>query len=271
MLEKVKTLIESKRFEVVITALILINAVTLGLETSPAIMADWGHILRVADKILLAIFVAELVAKITVYRTAFFKSGWNVFDFVIVTIALVPASGAFSVMRALRVLRVLRLITVIPSLKRVVGAMISALPGMGSIIVLLLLVFYVSAVMATKLFQGTEPEAFGDLGRSFYTLFQLMTLDGWSGEIVKPVLENHPFAMLFFMPFILFSAFVVLNLFIGVVVGAMQDEASDTKEQAELERQAIETEILQELRMLRAEVQQMRAQDHSRPQSGSHI
>jgi voltage-gated sodium channel len=193
-----------------------------------------------------------------VYRTAFFKSGWNVFDFVIVAIALIPASGAFSVLRALRVLRVLRLITVIPSLKRVVGAMISALPGMGSIIVLLLLVFYVSAVMATKLFQTTEPDAFGDLGRSFYTLFQLMTLDGWSGEIVKPVLENHPFAMLFFMPFILFSAFVVLNLFIGVVVGAMQDEASDKSQQAAEDSVATQMEMLQEIRGLRRDVEELR-------------
>jgi voltage-gated sodium channel len=258
MLDKLQALIESKRFEGVITALILLNAVTLGLETSPAIMAVWGDVLYGLDKILLAIFVLELVAKIAVYRVAFFKSGWNIFDFVIVAIALVPASGAFSVLRALRVLRVLRLITVIPSLKRVVGAMISALPGMGSIIVLLLLVFYVSAVMATKLFQATEPEAFGDLGRSFYTLFQLMTLDGWSGEIVKPVLENHPFAMLFFMPFILFSAFVVLNLFIGVVVGAMQDEAGDQNAKAAQDSIATQVEMLKEIRALRHELDALR-------------
>ena len=161
-------------------------------------------------------------------------------------------------LRALRVLRVLRLITIIPSLKRVVGAMLSALPGMGSIIVLLTLVFYVSGVMATKLFAATEPEAFGDLGRSLYTLFQLMTLDGWSGEIVKPVLENHPYAMLFFLPFILFSAFVVLNLFIGVVVGAMQDEAQDVVASAALTAQAREEALLHEMRALRGEVEALR-------------
>jgi voltage-gated sodium channel len=257
---RLQALLESRRFEIVITCLIIINAVTLGLETAPSIMAQYGRVLLALDKLLLGVFVVELVCKIAVYRGAFFKSGWNVFDFVIVAIALLPASGALSVLRALRVLRVLRLITVIPSLKRVVGAMIAALPGMGSIIVLLLLVFYVSAVMATKLFQATEPEAFGDLGRSFYTLFQLMTLDGWSGEIVKPVLENHPFAMLFFMPFILFSAFVVLNLFIGVVVGAMQDEASDQRD--EIDKSILNTDqaMLEEIRALRADVAALRTQ-----------
>jgi voltage-gated sodium channel len=260
MLDRVKAILESRRFETVITALIIINAATLGFETAPDIMARWGGMLHAIDKVLLTIFVGELIAKILVYRGEFFKSGWNLFDFVIIAIALVPAAGSLSVLRALRVLRVLRLITVIPSLKRVVGAMIAALPGMGSIIVLLLLVFYVSAVMATKLFQATEPEAFGDLGRSFYTLFQLMTLDGWSGEIVKPVLKNHPYAMLFFMPFILFSAFVVLNLFIGVVVGAMQDEASEAR--AETDKSILSTDqaMLSEIKALRSDIEALRAQ-----------
>lgn len=255
----VQQLIESRRFEGLITTLILINAIILGLETSAPIMAQFGPILIWADKILLAIFVGELAAKLLVYRGKFFHSGWNIFDFIIIAIALVPATGPLSVLRALRVLRVLRLITILPSLRRVVGAMLSALPGMGSIIILLLLVFYVSSVMATKLFAATEPEAFGDLGRSLFTLFQLMTLDGWSGEIVKPVLEDHPFAMLFFLPFILFSAFVVLNLFIGVVVGAMQDEAQDAAVSAVRSAEAREEALLQELKALRGEVEALRA------------
>ncbi len=260
MLDKVQKILESRPFEWAITALILINAVILGLESSPGIMATWAPLLTGLDQALLAVFVAELGLKLLVYRQKFFQSGWNLFDFTIIAIALVPASGPLSVLRALRVLRVLRLITIIPSLRRVVGAMLSALPGMGSIIVLLALVFYVSAVMATKLFAATEPEAFGDLGRSLYTLFQLMTLDGWSGEIVKPVLKNHPFAMFFFLPFILFSAFVVLNLFIGVVVGAMQDEAQDMVASAALTTQAREEDLLKEMRALRDEVEGLRRQ-----------
>jgi len=258
MLDKTQKILESRTFEWTITALILVNAVILGLESSPSMMAAWGPLLTGLDKALLAVFVVELGLKLLIYRQKFFQSGWNLFDFTIIAIALVPASGPLSVLRALRVLRVLRLITIIPSLRRVVGAMLSALPGMGSIIVLLALVFYVSAVMATKLFAATEPEAFGDLGRSLYTLFQLMTLDGWSGEIVKPVLENHPYAMFFFLPFILFSAFVVLNLFIGVVVGAMQDEAQDVVASAALTTQAREEALLNEMKALRGEVEALR-------------
>jgi voltage-gated sodium channel len=261
---QLQALLEDKRFELALTILIIVNAITLGLETSPTIMATWGSVLHTMDRALLAIFVLELLAKLVVYRFSFFKSGWNVFDFLVVAIALVPASGPLSVLRALRILRVLRLITIVPSLKRVVGAMIASLPGMGSIILLLMLVFYVGAVMATKLFQATEPEAFGDLWRSLYTLFQLMTLDGWSGEIVKPVLENHPLAMLFFLPFILFSAFVALNLFIGVIVGAMQSEAEAAAKSAAQEVEGVveagDAELLAEIRALRAEIAAMRAE-----------
>jgi voltage-gated sodium channel len=260
MRERLKQLVEDVRFERIVTLLIIANAVTLGLETSPEIMARHGDLLHFVDHALLAIFVAELVVRMWVYGWNFFKSGWNVFDFLIIAIALIPATGAMSVLRALRILRVLRLVTVIPSLRRVVGAMIASLPGMGSIILLLLLVFYVGAVMATKLFQGTEPEAFGDLGRSLYTLFQLMTLDGWSGEIVKPVLENHPYAMLFFLPFILFSAFVALNLFIGVVVGAMQSEAEAERRDVEEAVEKGDAALLAEIRALRAEIADMRTE-----------
>jgi voltage-gated sodium channel len=259
MRQKLVAFLEDRRFEWAITALIIVNAITLGLETSPAIMANHGPALHLIDRALLAVFVVELLAKVAAYGPRFFKSGWNVFDFLVVAIALVPATGPLSVLRALRILRVLRLITIIPSLKRVVGAMIKALPGMGSIMVLLLLVFYVSAVMATKLFQSTEPEAFGSLDRSLYTLFQLMTLDGWSGEIVKPVLDDHPLAMLFFLPFILFSAFVVLNLFIGVVVGAMQDEATEIIEAVDDTVETHEQVMLREIKALRDEVQALRA------------
>lgn len=256
MRDALRKMFESRAFEMAITAVILANAATLGLETSKTVMATFGHVLVALDRVFLAIFVLEIAGKVIAYRAGFFKSGWNLFDFAVVTVALLPSTGPLSVLRALRVLRVLRLITVVPSLRRVVGAMIKAIPGMGSIMILLILVFYVSAVMATKLFSATEPAAFGDLGKSLFTLFQLMTLDGWSGEIVKPVLENHPFAMLFFMPFILFSAFVVLNLFIGVIVGAMQAETeADTAEDARRDAQ-----LFAEIRALRSEIASLKGE-----------
>jgi voltage-gated sodium channel len=254
-MSKLESILKSPLTERIVVALIIINAITLGLETSPVAMAKFGPLLLAIDRTILTIFVIELVARLLVHRLAFFKDGWNLFDFIVVIIALIPATGPLSVLRALRILRVLRLITVIPSLKRVVGAMISAIPGMGSIGLLLLMIYYVSAVMATKLFGATHPEQWGSLGASSYTLFQVMTFDDWSGGVVKPLLEQHPFAMLFFVPFILLSAFVALNLFIGVIVSAIEN-VKDEEEAAEGTSNAA---ILAELKALRCEIAELKA------------
>jgi len=239
-LERLRQLVTSPRTERFILALIILNAITLGLETSPWVMARFGSVLGWFDKAVLAIFVVEVVARIAVHRAAFFRDPWSLFDFTIVAIALVPTSGAFSVLRALRILRVLRMITLVPSLRRVVGALISALPGMGSITLLLGLIFYVASVMATKLFGGDFPQWFGSIPASAYSLFQIMTLESWSMGIVRPVMEVHPYAWMFFVPFILCTTFTMLNLFIGIVVNAMQ---SEHEEEAKAERHKLEVDL----------------------------
>ncbi|MBM3609382.1 MAG: ion transporter [Alphaproteobacteria bacterium] len=223
-MERLRAIVESPAVEKFIMAVIVVNAITLGLETVPSAVAKFGPLLDILDKIALAIFVVELVLRLAVYRKEFFKDPWRVFDFVIVAISLAPASEGFTVLRALRILRVLRMITVVPTLRRVVGALIGALPGMGSIILLLVLVYYVFSVMATKLFGEQFPEWFGSIPASAYTLFQVMTLESWSMGIVRPVMEKQPWAWAFFVPFILCTTFTVLNLFIGIVVSAMQGE-----------------------------------------------
>ena len=215
--------------ERLVTTLIILNAVTLGLETSPAVMAAIGPLLEAADTAFLAFFTVEIAARIAVQRAKFFRDPWNVFDFLVVGISLVPASEGLSVLRALRVLRVLRLVTVVPSLRTVVGALVGALPAMGSIVLLLGLVFYVFGVMATKLFGETHPQLFGTLGESVLTLFQVMTLDAWSDAVMRPVSEKHPYAWIFFVPFVLVTAFTVLNLFIGVVVSAIETERDEAR------------------------------------------
>lgn len=251
-------IVDDRRTEHAITALIVFNAVILGLETSPAATVHYGDLLMLLDQMILAVFVVEIGARIIVHRTGFFRDPWSIFDFVVVGIALLPATGAFSVLRALRVLRVLRLITTVPSLQRVVGGLIAALPGMGSVVVLLSLIFYVFSVMATKLFGGPFPEWFGTIGASAYSLFQIMTLESWSMGIVRPVMQAFPYAWAFFVPFIVVTTFAVLNLFIGIVVNAMQ--AEHEKAAAE-ERDMIhdETEHLaDEVRALRAEIAALR-------------
>ncbi|MGR3435623.1 MAG: ion transporter [Shimia sp.] len=207
----------------VIMGVIIFNAIILGLETSPSIMAEAGPLILALDRICLAIFVAEIVAKLIAYRLAFFRSGWNLFDFVIVGISLVPAAGGLSVLRALRILRVLRLVSVAPQLRRVVEGLLNALPGMGSVFLLMGLIFYIGAVMATKLFASAFPDWFGSIGASLYTRFQVMTLESWSRGIVRTVLEVYPYAWLFFIPFIMVTTFAVVNLLVGLVVNSMQD------------------------------------------------
>ncbi|MBY6002983.1 ion transporter [Salipiger bermudensis] len=206
-----------------IMGVILFNAVILGLETSAAVMAEIGWLIVALDTLCLAIFVAELAAKLYARGFSFFRSGWNVFDFVIVGVALVPAGQGLAVLRALRILRLLRVVSVAPTLRRVVEGFVSALPGMGSVFLLMGIIFYIGSVIATKLYSTTFPEWFGTLGASAYSLFQIMTLESWSMGIVRPVMEVHPEAWLFFVPFILITTFAVVNLVVGLIVNSMQE------------------------------------------------
>lgn len=249
-----QSFIESRRFELFITVLVIVNAVTLGLETVPAVMAEIGGLILFLDRAILAVFVIELAARFAVYKTGFFRDPWRIFDLVVVGIALLPATGNFSVLRALRILRVLRLVSVVPSLRRVVGGLIAALPGMGSIVLLLGLVFYVFSVMATKLYGAAFPDWFGSIPLSAYTLFQIMTLESWSMGIVRPVMEAFPMAWAFFVPFIVATSFTVLNLFIGIIVSAMQAEHEATAATERDTLQDNQRDMLRELRELRAEV-----------------
>lgn len=261
-MDRLKALIESRGFELLITWLIVVNAITLGLETLPDVAAKWGGLLHLLDNLLLAIFVVELAARIVVYRLTFFRDPWRVFDFIVVGISLMPSSGPLSILRALRVLRVLRLVSIIPSMRRVVGGLFRALPSMGSIFLLLLLVFYVFSVMATKLYAASFPELFGNIAASAFTLFQVMTLEGWAGDVVRPVMETHPNAWMFFLPFILATSFTVLNLFIGIIVSAMESEHEAAMETSREEMQEDQAEILREIRELRHELAELRRQRH---------
>ena len=209
-----------------IIAVILFNAVLLGLETSPNIMARLGPVILTLDKICLTIFVIEIALKLVARGLRFFRSGWNLFDLVIVGISLVPAAQGLSVLRALRILRILRVISVAPRLRRVVEGFITALPGMGSVFLLMGIIFYIGSVMATKLFGSSFPDWFGSLGLSAYTLFQVMTLESWSMGIVRPVMDAYPYAWAFFVPFIMVTTFAVVNLLVGLIVNSMQDAHS---------------------------------------------
>ncbi|MCG8370768.1 MAG: ion transporter [Proteobacteria bacterium] len=257
----VRRLVESRAFNLTVTAVIVVNAVTLGLETWPAAMAAAGPLLLAIDTAALWVFTIEIALKLWVYRGGFFRQGWNLFDFAIVAIAWLPSAGPLSVLRALRIVRVLRLISVIPQMRAVVGALFRALPGMGSILAVLLLVFYVAAVMATKLFGGDFPEWFGSIGASMYSLFQIMTLESWSMGIVRPVMERYPEAWAFFVPFIVVTTFTVLNLFIALIVNSMQTLQARADENLRAEAEIAHDEralLLERIDALTGEVRDLR-------------
>ena len=272
-----------------VIVVILINAAVLGLETVRDLPLPVAETLRLLDKVCLGIFVVEIALKLYAQRLRFFADAWNVFDFIVVGVALIPGSDGLAVLRALRVLRVLRLVSVVPALRRVVDALVRALPGIASIAVLLVIIFYVGAVMATTLFGEDFPELFGSLGASLFSLFQVTTLDSWS-SLTREVTAVIPWAPFFFVPFVLISALTVLNLFIAVIVDAMQgldhdaarldhDAARRDHDAAPLDRERppappaepvaaseSDAELLAELRRLHAEVAALtKAVESSRP------
>ena len=246
---KLETAIEGKLFRNMITTLIIINAIILGILTyektlNPGFVAslDWF------DRAVTIVFALEILLKLIVYRFGFFRSGWNWFDFLVVGISLLPGAEAFSVLRAMRVLRVLRLLHVVPMMRRITEALLKSLPGMGAILAVLALLTYVGAVMATNMFGDTDnPEVvqlFGDLPSSAYSLFQVMTMDGWRFEVVQKVVDDgHPYAPFFFLIFIFVASFAVLNLFIALIVDAL---AADQRAATEEHLDEIEEELDEE-------------------------
>jgi len=235
--------LEGQNTQVFITVLIVLNGITLGLETVPSVAQAYGNWLHVFDQTVLVIFVLEILGKLFYRDWRFFLDGWNVFDFIIVGIALVPATGGFAVLRSLRILRALRLLSVVPSMRRVVQALLTAIPGIGSVSLLILLIFYIGAVISTKVFGSAFSEWFGTIGASMYTLFQIMTLESWSMGIVRPVLELFPMAWVFFIPFILITSFTVLNLFIGIMVDALQSQHVVEQKEIDVHLDKLDTQI----------------------------
>jgi voltage-gated sodium channel len=236
--------------------LIVVNAIILGVETNHEVMQVIGHELLLIDHAILWIFIAELALLITARGWRFFIDAWSIFDFLVVAIALVPATGSLSVLRALRVLRILRLINKVESMRRVVGALLGSLPGLGSVFGLILIIFYVSAVIATNMFGESFPDRFGSLSTSFYTLFQVMTLEGWSEEIARPVMGVFPSAWIFFLVFIFIATFIVVNLFVAVIV----DSINSAKEEVEHEQGVTTTHIMESLNGLRRELAELKEQ-----------
>jgi len=259
-IEKLGLFVESRLAQNWITALIVLNAATLGLETEKGFIQGYEKILSIIDSLILAIFTIEILIKLLYRRFSFFKNGWNIFDFVIIGIALIPSSGPLSVLRTLRIFRAMRLLSVVPSMRKVTQALFVAIPGILSVGSIIILIFYVSAVLSTNFFGNEFEQWFGNIGRSMFTLFQIMTLESWSMGIVRPIMDSFSLAWAFFVPFILVTSFAVLNLFIGIIVDAMQTQSlkNNVNDKIELGEVSVQSkEIRADISQLRQEVKEL--------------
>ncbi len=226
MIELARRIVANPLFQAFIVGVIVVNAVLVGLETSPDLLQRYGDLFGALNQVVIAIFVVELAIRLVSCLPRpqrFFVDGWNVFDFVIVAISLVPGGGSFAtVARLARLLRVLRIVSVFPELRLIVGTMLRSLSSMGSVIVLLAMVVYVYAVLGYHLFGPIDPGHWGDLGLSVRTLFEVLTLEGWL-ELQAAVLPAAPMAWLFFGSYVLLAVFIVVNLFIAVVLHNLEN------------------------------------------------
>ncbi|MBI35963.1 MAG: ion transporter [Alphaproteobacteria bacterium] len=262
MKQQINKFVDHSFFQKSIMALIIINAVILGLETSPTITRAIGQELQLFDQAVIIIFCIELALRIYAKGLHFFKDPWGIFDFLVIGITLVPSNESLSVLRALRVLRVFRLVSAVPRLRRIVTALLHAVPGVGAIIILLLLVFYVFSVITTEIFGQNFPDWFGTLGNSMFTLFQIMTLESWSMGIVRPVMEIYPWASILFVIFITLSSFTVLNLFIAIIIDSLQTLNENKQDNEYGEKKVSENHITEklhtELKQVRSEIEELK-------------
>jgi voltage-gated sodium channel len=253
-------IVEARWFEPFMIGLILFNAVLIGLETSDEVMARYDRWLHIANDVILGVFIIEAALKIIAVAPRFrlyFGDGWNLFDFSIVVLSLIPATGEFAlVARLIRVFRVLRLISAVPQLRLVVATLVRSIPSMGHVILLMSLVFYIYAVSGFHFFGDVDPDHWGNLGAALLTLFQLVTLEGWV-EVMESAMEAHPLAWIYFVSFVMLGTFVVLNLFIAVVINNL--DQSKVEQLAELGNPVTHEDVLRELERTRGALRDLQA------------
>lgn len=257
MKEKIQKIVESTAFNNFILFVIILNSIILGLLTDAKICSLCGNILHILCSICVVIFSVEIFMKLYVYKKSFFKDGWNNFDFILVAMSWVPTGGAFSSFRAFRVLRALRtlrLVTRLEKLRIIVQAIIESIPNVGWASVLLLLLFYIFSIMGTTMFAEAFPEFFGSIGKSMYSLFQIMTLESWSMGIARPVISQFPLAWIYFVSFILVSSFIVMNVIVGIVVNAIAELSERAKREKEKASMKVQTDIETELKKLKMQI-----------------
>ena len=242
-------LVNSHWFEYFIIAVILGNGVLLGLETSPRLAGPYGAWLHLGNQIALGIFIAEAWLKLLALwprPLRYFRDGWNVFDFLVIVFALVPATGQFAMIaRLARLLRVVRLVSAVKDLRLIVAALVRSIPSVFHVIVLMSIVVYIYAIMGYHLFHEHDPTHWRNLGVSVLTLFNIITLEGWT-EVMNVAMEKHPLAWAFFVSFVVIGTFVVINLFIAIIINNLDEAKRERLD--ELREPISRDELLREIR-----------------------
>ena len=248
LLPYVQRIARAPAFEYSIIALILFNALILGLQTSPALVAQYGDLLDLGHDVVLAAFIVEALLKMIAlaprsYR--YFLDGWNVFDFLIIVFSLVPATGGLAMLaRLARLMRVLRLISAIQDLRLITAALLRSIPGVGNVVMLMSVIVYIYAIVGHQLFSEHDPENWHNLGVSVLTLFQIITLEGWN-EVMRTAMRLNPLAWIYFVSFVILCTFVVINMFIAIIINNLEDAKLEQMPSRDLSHD----EILRELRL----------------------
>jgi voltage-gated sodium channel len=259
MRARCQRLVDAPWFNRTIVIVLVINAIALGCRTAASVSASLDPLLIGIEVAVVAIFVVEMIIKITALGRTFFRDAWNWFDLIVIVLSAIPASGTLLMLRTVRILRTFRLISVIPSMRRVVNALFTALPGLVSILMLLMLVLYTASIAAVQMFGAVAPSHFGSLGSSLLTMFKVMT-QGWP-EVADEVLAVRPLSWMFFVGYIVVTGFIVLNLLIAVIVNTMERqmlEAQAAKE--ERVEQTHHTQLMAELTAMRQQLSEVQAE-----------
>ena len=251
-------MVDANRFEYLIIGIILLNAALLGLGTSPAIERDFGSWLHLGNNVILGIFVLEALLKLTARwprPQRYFTDGWNVFDFTVIVLALIPATGEFAIVtRLFRLLRVVRLISTIRDLRLIVSALVRSIPSVGHVLILMSIVVYIYAIMGYHLFHSHDPDNWRNLGTALLTLFNILTLEGWT-EVMNTAMEAYPWAWVYFVSFVVLGTFVVINMFIAIIINNLDEAKSERLR--DLEGPASREELLREIRATQATLQRL--------------
>ena len=269
MIKGLKKLVDSKAFQGIILFVILFNCVLMGIETIKGLSENTLFVLAVINEVCLWIFIAEIILKFLAYGPSYFKDPWNWFDMFIVGISLFSGLSFMSAFRAMRVLRVLKslkalkgtkLIGSVRHLQVIIVAIVKSIPSIMWTGILLILIYYIFALIGVNLFGGAFPDWFGDIGKAMYTLFQVMTLESWSMGISRPVMEVYSFAWAYFVPFVLLSSFIVMNVVVGIVVNAISEVTADNAKEEAKENPVSNNELVGEIRSLKEQLDRLEKQ-----------